>query len=1006
MSQVHDYLHAFYQHQELKRQVAFHKIFDEKEPHYSPCKLSPKLTETLHDYGIDKLYDHQAQAIEAIMQGRDIVLTSPTASGKSMVYTLPVLEAFLQNPHMHALYIFPLKALARDQYNFLQNFIGDWKNKPSIALYDGDCTPYERQKIRKKLPNILITNPDMLNLGIMPSHASWREFFANLSFIVLDEAHTYRGVFGSHMAQIFRRIQRICEYYGARPRHILCTATIGNPEELAQKLLGSNQAELITKSGAPVGKKHILLVNPEESPASYAISLIKSALKRNLRTIVYCRSRKMTELISLWATEKNNQYRHKINAYRAGFLPEERREIEDKMSNGELECIVSTSALELGIDIGNLDLCILVDYPGTIMSTLQRSGRVGRKGQESAIFLLAGEDALDQYFMQNPEEFFNRPPENAIINTENPYILQKHLECASAELVLEKGEAWLQEKNVQEQVQELCMQGLLLQDEAGEKFYASRKRPHLNIDLRGSGATFNIIERIAINPQNFWLNTLSDAQANPQEEISLSNNPLPQPETPQKQAFANLAGKSQIIGTVDLRQAYMETHEGAIYLHNKQQYLVDSLDFATKTIYVHKENVLWHTRARTNKNTEILEVLAVCKVFGFEVGFGKLKVTENLTGYERRQNSTLKLLSIESLDYPPLTFETEGLWFVIPDYCIKLLEDKFYHFMGSIHAFEHITIGLMPLVVMADRNDIGGISIPFFPALNSPAVFIYDGSASGAGLCKEAFSKLETLLKAVLSRLENCPCEIGCPSCVISPKCGSGNRPIDKDGAKLLLQTLINNPSSPAQMHNTQTSSMLQTNEQNSSSSAKINTEEFQNIMVLDVETRFSAEEVGGWHNAHLMGISIAVLFDGKDYQSFTQDNLDKMFALMKQADLIVGFNTLNFDYKVLQPFCSYNLWDLPSLDMLHEIKKCLNYRVSLDNLASSTFNLQKSADGLKALQWWKQGKLDLIAEYCTQDVRLTKQLFEFAKKNGYLLFTNKAGQKVRIPATWYYLPK
>lgn len=1005
MSHVHDYLQAFYQHQELKRQVVYHKIFDEKEAHYTPYLLSPKLTETLRAYGIEKLYDHQAKAIHAIMQGKDIVLTSPTASGKSMVYTLPVLEAFLQNPHIHALYIFPLKALARDQYSFLQNFIKDWDKKPGIALYDGDCTPYERQKIRKKLPNILITNPDMLNLGIMPSHTSWREFFANLSFIVLDEAHTYRGVFGSHMAQIFRRIQRICEHYAAKPRRILCTATIGNPEELAQKLLGSTQAELITKSGAPQGKKHILLVNPEESPASYAISLIKSALKRNLRTIVYCRSRKMTELISLWATKKNNQYRHKINAYRAGFLPEERREIEEKMSNGELGCIVSTSALELGIDIGNLDLCILVGYPGTIMSTLQRSGRVGRKGQESAIFLLAGEDALDQYFMQNPEEFFNRPPENTIINTENPYILQKHLECAASELVLEKGEPWLQENTVQDEVQELCMQGLLLQDEAGEKFYASRKRPHLNIDLRGSGATFNIIERIAINPQNFWLNTLAEPQSEPQEEIPVSSNstPLLQAETPQTQAFVNLASKSQIIGTVDLRQAYMETHEGAIYLHNKQQYLVDSLDFATKTIYVHKENVLWHTRARTNKNTEILEVLATCKIFGFEVGFGKLKVTENLTGYERRQNSTLKLLSIESLDYPPLTFETEGLWFIIPDYCIKLLEDKFYHFMGSIHAFEHITIGLMPLVVMADRNDIGGISIPFFPALNSPAVFIYDGSVGGAGLCKEAFTKLEILLKAVLSRLESCPCEIGCPSCVISPKCGSGNRPIDKDGAKLLLQTLINNTSinTPLSAKQIQTPAKIQSSEQNISVPAKINSEEFQTIMVLDMETRYSADEVGGWHNAHLMGVSIAVLFDGKEYQNFTQDRLDEMFALMKQADLVVGFNTLNFDYKVLQPFCAYNLWDLPSLDMLHEIKNRLNYRVSLDNLASSTFNMQKSADGLKALEWWKQGKLDKITEYCTQDVRLTKELFEFARENSYLLFTNKAGQKVRIPTVW-----
>lgn len=998
MSPIHEYLQAFFQHEEMKRQVVCHKIFAEKEAEFDTplYTFSPELTATLHQYGIQKLYSHQAKAIDAIMQGRDIVITSPTASGKSMVYTLPVLETFLQNPNTHALYIFPLKALARDQYAFLQNFIKDWKNKPSIALYDGDCTPYERQKIRKKAPNILITNPDMLNLGIMPSHASWREFFAALSYIVLDEAHTYRGVFGSHMAQIFRRIQRICRYYGTNPKRILCTATIGNPEELAQKLLGSDHTELIAKSGAPLGKKHILLVNPEESPATYAISLIKSALKRNLRTIVYCRSRKMTELISLWAAEKNNQYRHKINAYRAGFLPEERREIEEKMSNGTLQCIVSTSALELGIDIGNLDLCILVGYPGTIMSTLQRSGRVGRKGQESAIFLLAGEDALDQYFMQNPEEFFYRPPEHAVINTENPYILQKHLECASAELVLEKNEPWMQEKAVQEQVHELCMQGLLLQDESGEKFYASRKRPHLNIDLRGSGTTFNIIERIAITPRNFWLNTLSDSQVTAQESTQ-AENPVLERET---QAFLNLNSKSQIIGTVDLRQAYMETHEGAIYLHNKHQYLVDKLDFATKTIYVHKENVPWHTRARTNKNTEILEVLADCKVFSFKVGFGRLKVTENLTGYERRQNSTLKLLSIESLDYPPLTFETEGLWFIIPEYCAKTLEEKFYHFMGSIHAFEHIAIGLMPLVVMADRNDIGGISIPFFPALNSPAVFIYDGSVGGAGLCKEAFTKLEPLLKAVLARLQSCPCEQGCPSCVISPKCGSGNRPIDKDGAKVLLEMLINNKlpeeQTTAPIH---FPAMPAAAEQQTISKAAFR--ELKKVMVLDVETRFSADEVGGWQNSPAMGVSVAVLFDGEKYQHFTQDNLEAMFTLMRQADLIVGFNTLGFDYKVLQPFCTYNLWELPSLDMLKEIKKRLNYLVSLDNLAASTFNRQKSADGLKAIAWWKQGEIEKITEYCTQDVRLTKELYEFAKENGYLLFTNKAGQRVRIPTAW-----
>lgn len=998
MSSVKEYLEAFYQHEEMKRQVVQHTVLPEKQAEFLTAEtiFLPEITQTLYKIGIEKLYTHQAKAVDAVMQGRDIIITSPTASGKSMVYTLPVLQTFLQNKKSRALYIFPLKALARDQYQILQNFVADWKEKPSIALYDGDCTAYERQKIRKKPPNILITNPDMLNLGIMPNHAGWLDFFADLSYIVLDEAHTYKGVFGSHMAQIFRRIQRICRHYHADPVHILCTATIGNPEELAHNLTASEHAELINESGAPEGKKHILLVNPEESPAAYAINLIKSALKRNLRTIVYCRSRKMTELISLWATEKNNRYRHKISAYRAGFLPEERREIEQKMSDGSLLCVVSTSALELGIDIGNLDLCILAGYPGTIMSTLQRAGRVGRKGQESAIFLLAGEDALDQYFMQNPQEFFSRPPEHAVINTHNPYILQKHLECASAELALEKNEEWLQDEEVQEQIRELCLQGLLLEDAEGEKFYASRKKPHLSIDLRGSGATFSIIERIAVNPKNFWLNTLSE-NPEPLKEPQKADPSLLKKNKQEKQAYVSPAGKSQIIGTVDLRQAYTETHDGAVYLHKGRQYLVDKLDFAAKTIYVHQENVLWHTRARTNKNTEILQVLAQCQVFGFQAGFGRLKVTENITGFERRQNSTLKLLSTEKLDYPPLTFETEGLWFIIPDYCINLLEKNFFHFMGAIHAFEHIAIGLMPLAVMADRNDIGGISIPFYPALNSPAVFIYDGCAGGAGLCREAFTKLDILLKAVLTRLNDCSCELGCPSCVISPKCGSGNRPIDKDGAKLLLTTLINSSVQPD----------LSIEQAIIPQSVPQNHKILQNApnnftaMVLDVETRLSADEAGGWHNSRFMGVSIAVLFDGRNYLTFTQDELPEMFEIMKKADCIVGFNTLGFDYAVLQPFCPYDLWKLPNLDLLQTIKNRLNYRVSLNNLAAATFNMQKSADGLQALKWWKEGKLDLIAQYCQKDVALTKALYEYGKKNGFVLFTNKAGQKVKIPVNW-----
>ena len=679
----------------------------------------------LEEKGIPALYSHQAAAADILRAGRDLVVATPTASGKTLCYSLPILEQYLQDRDSRVLMLFPLKALAQDQLAAFTALTTHWPEaaRPSAAIYDGDTTDHFRRKIRKNPPSVLITNPEMLHLSILPYHEQWTTFLASLTLVVVDEAHTYRGVLGSHISQLFRRLSRICARYSARPNFVLCTATVGNPEELAASLTGKHSANsvltppvpqpdsapdfqtppsptvkrgtengillpespfsptsssapaipVIRESGAPVGKRHFVFIDPEDSPSTTAIALLKAALARNLRTIVYCRSRRMTELIALWAADKTGGaggLAGKISAYRAGFLPEERREIEARMSSGDLLAVVTTSALELGIDIGNLDICILVGYPGTVMSTLQRGGRVGRSGQESAVLLIAGEDALDQYFIHTPEAFFAREAERAVINPDNEVILKRHLECGAAELPLSVNEPWLAGEGAKVALAELEHEGLLLKSADGREWLAARKRPQRNVDLRGSGAQFSIV----------------DADNRP-------------------------------IGSVDGHQAFRETHPGAVYLHRGRTYVVKSLDAGARQVRCELplQRVNWHTRVRSHKETAIIDVREQGTAFGAFTGFGRLRVTETITGYEQRSTTDNRLISVVPLDLPPLVFETEGLWFCIPDGPRRATEEGLMHFMGSIHALEHASIGLMPLMVMADRNDFGGISTPCMP---------------------------------------------------------------------------------------------------------------------------------------------------------------------------------------------------------------------------------------------------------------------------------------------------
>ena len=950
---IKGYIAGMKGHEAFRHHISAHRELPGREARFGA--LDPELPEALasavRGLDVEQLYGHQVAAIERIRRGENTVVATPTASGKSLIYNIPVVEEILKDPETHALYLFPLKALAQDQLKALERLTSRiFTGEPvRAAIYDGDTPPYDRKKIRSRPPHILMSNPEMLHLSVLPYHASWANFLRGLKYIVVDEVHTLKGVMGSHMSWVFRRLKRICRYYGADPCFIFSSATIGNPDEHAA-LLSDTHVSSVTESGSPSGSKHFILLNTPEGASQAAIKLIHAAMHRRMRTIVYCQSRKMTELIALWAASKRSEFGEKITAYRSGFLPEERREIEKKMAEGELYTVVSTSALEMGIDIGGLDCCILVGYPGSVMATWQRAGRVGRSGRESLVVLIAQEDALDQYMMNHPDLFFSMAPEKAVVNPANDVLMAKHLDCAAAELPIRRGEPLFQEAFVKEKLARMEGDGRLLASADGDMLFSHRKFPQRSVALRGTGDNFDITE----------------------------------------------AESGTIIGSVDGHRAVRETYPGAVYIHRGESWVVTDLDLDRRIATVKRERVSYFTRIRTEKNTEILEVLDRKPLGGGHVGMGKLKVTERITGYEKRLVKGQRLLTVIPLDLPDQIMETEGIWVEFPEAVRVSMESEQRHFMGGIHAVEHATIGILPLLAMADRNDIGGISTPHHPQVGKGAVFIYDGFPGGMGICKSVYPTADLLFDRTLEVIATCPCETGCPACVHSPKCGSGNRPIDKEAARIVLERL-----------RVPLSEMAACSEPKprfpKAAPAVKKAKKPERFGVLDVETRRSAKEVGGWGKAHLMGVSCAVLYDSETdaFTVWTEDQIPEMAAVMKKMDLIIGFNIKRFDYAVLSGVCGVDFHRFPTLDMLEEVHNRLGYRLSLDHLSAHTLGAEKSADGLQALVWWKEGKLDLIASYCEKDVALTRDLYFFGRDNGHLLFQNKANMKVRLPVTW-----
>jgi DEAD/DEAH box helicase domain-containing protein len=911
--------------------------------------------------GIDRLFAHQARALDLLAEGRDVALATGTASGKTLVYQVPALARALAEPDAHALFLFPLRALEQDQQQRLAAAAAalglGGEGAPAALVYDGDTSNAARKRIRENPPAVVITTPDMLHAGILPSHASWQGFFRGLRLVVVDELHTYRGVFGSHVAQVLRRLLRIAAHYGAHPQIVAASATVANPGELAARLSGRD-VRVVERDGAPRPAREVLLLRPRGAATTTAARLFRLAVRCGLRTIAFTKARAVTELLYTWVAESDPSLRSRITAYRAGYLASERREIERSLFDGRLLGVISTSALELGIDVGDLDVCILVGYPGSQIASWQRSGRVGRT-RPGLVALVAGADALDQYLVTHPERFLAGRFEHAVLDPGNPEIAGAHLACAAAEIPLRAGEPWLAEPGIAARIAEQEEKARLYRSESGREWFAARRKPHREVDLRAAGASCSIVldeGGAAFDPEG--------------------------------------ARRTREIGSIGMGRVFAECHEGAIYLHRGRQFLVTELDPLRRTVRVRSVDVPFYTRAVSEKDTEVLSRERARPVGNFRLVSGRVRVTTHVTGYERRRVHGQDLLGTEPLELPPTCFETTAIWLEMPEELRRAVEERGGHFMGGIHAVEHAALALCPLFALCDRHDVAGISFKLHPGLEKPAIFLYDGNPGGAGLMASLFDRVEALLEATLELVADCECEAGCPSCVHSPRCGSGNRPIDKAAARHVLELLLAREPLPLG------------EEPEAAPAPRVAAvpapppEPTPDVVFFDLETQRSALEVGGWHNAHLMRVALAVVYEarGGRFATYRETDIEALLRRLRAADLVVGFNVRRFDYRVLRGYTDFDLERLATFDLLDEVHGRLGFRLSLAHLGAETLGRAKLADGLQSLRWWQEGRVAEIEEYCRADVALLRDLFEHAARHEHLLFRTKLGERVRLP--------
>ncbi|MBI2911371.1 MAG: DEAD/DEAH box helicase [Chloroflexi bacterium] len=739
-------------------QVAHRRRLPPRPPrHGEPASPLPRaLAQALTAQGIDRLYTHQAQALDALRAGHHVSVSTDTASGKSLCYLLAVLEASLQDPASRALLLYPTKALAQDQLRALGRLAGDVSGRIRLACFDGDTPATERSGI-KRSAHVVLSNPDMLHLGILPNHDGWATFFKHLRFVVLDEAHTYRGVFGSHVANVVRRLRRVCALYGSSPQFALSTATLGNAAEHGSTLLGM-PVEVVADDGSPGAEKEFVFWNPplredgragRHSTNGEATFLFSQLVAQGVRTLAFAKTRRVAELIYAYARDELRrtapQAAERISSYRAGYLPEERREIERQLFAGELLGVAATNALELGIDVGSLDATLLTGYPGSVASTWQQAGRSGRRGRYALSFLIALDDPIDQYLMHHPDLVFDRGFERALSDPANPHILAAHLLCAAYERPLAQGDAPLFGPAYERVRLALEQQGLL-RPQRGRWYPATGIRyPAQEVNIRSTTSqTIDLVEE-----GGFLLETL------PSE------------------------------------RAPYEAHPGAVYLHRGETYLVTHLDLAGRRALLRHADLDYYTQARELTDLEVVQRLSGQTHGECQTAVGEVAVTSQVIAFKRKRQYSEEVLGEEPLDLPERRFETQALWWTVPGALCRRLEARGADLAGSLHAAEHACIGLLPLFALCDRRDIGGLSTPHHPDTAEATVFIYDGHPGGVGIAATGFQRLEELWQATLRLLRECPCDVGCPGCVHSPKCGNNNDPLDKQGAGWLLELLL-----------------------------------------------------------------------------------------------------------------------------------------------------------------------------------------------------------------------
>jgi DEAD/DEAH box helicase domain-containing protein len=759
-----------------------------------PGELHPEVLVALERIGIAQLYSHQAQALRAATEGPTIVTTG-TASGKSLCFNLPTLHILCQQTRARALYLYPTKALAQDQARALNAFGLTKRVRP--AIYDGDTPREARADIRRKA-NIVLTNPDMLHVGILPNHPAWAELFANLAVVVVDEAHVYRGVFGSHVSGVLRRLRRIAAAYGTEPRFLLTSATIANPVELAERLTGLEDVALIDADGSPAPGRRIAMWNPPLTDATLgarrsalgeAAELLARLVREGARAICFMKSRKGVELLSRLVkqeleTDGHPELAELIEPYRAGYTPQQRRELEGRLVRGQLRAVITTDALELGIDIGELDAAVVVTFPGTVASLRQMWGRAGRRGRGLAVYV-AGEDALDQFFCRHPDEFLDRPVEAAILDHESPLIFAAHLLCAAHEGPLDHADAEFFGPRLQAQAELLVGAGRLRPRRArGHESYVPRHPggyPAADVSLRSA------------SPEHFAIIDVSSGE---------------------------------LLGQTEAARAHSTVHDGAIYLHQGRSYEVRDLDLRHRRALIAPFEGDWYTQPKRETDTAIERLLDRRTALGVALNFGEVSVTETVLAYQRRRLSDHAQIDLVALDLPETSFSTQALWFELDPglptpggltvepsregndgpACRGAVNGPgrepanggaaeaaiaLESLLGALHATEHAQIAVLPLIAMCDRWDIGGLSTNMHPQTGRPTIFIYDGHPGGVGITRTAFGRFEELCEDAHRLIAGCGCAEGCPSCVQSPKCGNLNEPLSKAGARLLLGRML-----------------------------------------------------------------------------------------------------------------------------------------------------------------------------------------------------------------------